>query len=306
MNAAGPITETRKGAALPWIIAVGAMTFAVGMTGAMFVMQNRQASQTEMMAAMMMQMQQQQQDATVTRNASAALLTVPTAPAAAPAPAPVPVAAPVVATAAIPSASAAIANRADPAVALTDTRTQEEKVAEAVAAANANKVRMLTEGIVAGLYDVTNEQDASGSGTRIALASRNAPSAVVALEELLTEAIASGEIELPDSVANADGVVDTQTMLFDLVQRSLEGGSDAEIAAAAELRRRAFEASTAQSEVVGGERYYTVESGDSLAYIALQFYGSTNAYGRIYEANREIIPAPDKIQIGQRLLIPNV
>lgn len=44
--------------------------------------------------------------------------------------------------------------------------------------------------------------------------------------------------------------------------------------------------------------FYTVEQSDSLAYISLQIYGSTNEYQTIFEAHH------GKIQIGQRLVIP--
>ena len=72
------------------------------------------------------------------------------------------------------------------------------------------------------------------------------------------------------------------------------------------LRRRAFAASAAKTQIVNGQRFYTVEAGDSLAYISLQFYGSTNAYEKIFDANRSAISSPNQIQIGQRLVIPEV
>jgi len=53
----------------------------------------------------------------------------------------------------------------------------------------------------------------------------------------------------------------------------------------------------------GGKRY-TVQSGDSLSKIAKQFYGDANAYNRIFEANRNILSDPNKIQPGQELVIP--
>lgn len=51
-------------------------------------------------------------------------------------------------------------------------------------------------------------------------------------------------------------------------------------------------------------RYYAVQEGDSLAYIALQFYGRPAAFQRILEANLDILQSPDKIQTGQLLHIP--
>lgn len=275
-----------KSSSAPWIIAVGAVTFAIGAVGAFALSQINQSRQNDAIAVLAAQLADMQ----VTRAQSPDFLAI-----AAPAAQPVP------AVAAIPSASAVLAAR-------TPTGPIEEvskaaKTAEAIAIANRNKMRMLTEGVVAGLYTVTAENPASG-GTRIALNSRNAASTAVELENLLATAAANGDIEVSQSISTSDGSVDSQTLLFDLVQRSLEDGNDKEIAAAQEMRRRAFAASAAKTEVIGGDRYYTVEAGDSLAYISLQFYGNTNAFETIFQANRSKIASPDKIQIGQRLLIP--
>lgn len=52
------------------------------------------------------------------------------------------------------------------------------------------------------------------------------------------------------------------------------------------------------------EEHYTVQPGDTLSKIAKQYYGNASAYMRIFEANRNILTDPNKIQVGQRLLIP--
>ena len=49
---------------------------------------------------------------------------------------------------------------------------------------------------------------------------------------------------------------------------------------------------------------YTVKPGDSLSKIAKQFYGDASQYTRIFEANRDRLDDPDKIQAGQELSIP--
>ena len=146
-------------------------------------------------------------------------------------------------------------------------------------------MRMLTEGAVAGVYSVSADA-AEGQGTRIALNSINAASTANELERILSQAAANGDIDVPGSVSASGGAVDSKTLLFDLVQRNLEDGSEKEIAAAEEMNRRAFEASAAKTQLVNGQRNYTVEQGDSLAYISLQFYGSTNEYQTIFEPRR--------------------
>ena len=50
---------------------------------------------------------------------------------------------------------------------------------------------------------------------------------------------------------------------------------------------------------------YTVQPGDSLSKIAKQFYGNANSYMKIFEANKDKLSDPDKIQVGQVLKIPN-
>ena len=288
----------KQTSALPWIVAVGALTFAAGAVGAFMFAQNQQNQQSQAIAALTAQLAEMQ----VSRNQTPDMLdiTAPVIEVVAQAPASVTSKAP---SASIPSASAALASKT-PALS-NDARTQEEKIADAIAIVNRNKMRMLTEGVVAGLYSVTSEQT-DGQSTRIALNSRNAASAAESIEALLAEAAANGTLDLPESVATVDGKVDSQTLLFDLVQRSLEDGGAEEIAAAKEMRRLASEASAAKTDVVNGQRFYTVEAGDSLAYISLQFYGSTNDFDRIFQANRSKITSPDKIQIGQRLVIPEV
>ncbi|NNK16378.1 MAG: LysM peptidoglycan-binding domain-containing protein [Sulfitobacter sp.] len=122
---------------------------------------------------------------------------------------------------------------------------------------------------------------------------------------LLLEAAQNGEIEIPASLNTADGNIDLDTLLFNLIQTSLaEDGTPEGAEAAREMSRRAFAASDAKTQEVKGDRVYTVEPGDSLAYISLQFYGRPNAYLRIFEANRETLRSPDLIKIGQRLIIP--
>ena len=53
-----------------------------------------------------------------------------------------------------------------------------------------------------------------------------------------------------------------------------------------------------------GAQTYEVKSGDNLSKISKQFYGDPNEYMRIFYANRDKLNDPDKIQIGQQLVIP--
>ena len=53
-----------------------------------------------------------------------------------------------------------------------------------------------------------------------------------------------------------------------------------------------------------GGQSYTVKAGDTLSKISKQFYGDADEYMRIYYANRDKLRDPDKIQVGQQLVIP--
>jgi len=53
-----------------------------------------------------------------------------------------------------------------------------------------------------------------------------------------------------------------------------------------------------------GGQTYTVKSGDNLSKISKQFYGDANEYMRIFYANRDKLKDPDRIQVGQQLIIP--
>ncbi len=55
-------------------------------------------------------------------------------------------------------------------------------------------------------------------------------------------------------------------------------------------------------EVQPGQQTYTVEAGDNLSKISKYFYGDANKYAAIVQANN--LADPDKIRVGQKLVIP--
>jgi nucleoid-associated protein YgaU len=54
----------------------------------------------------------------------------------------------------------------------------------------------------------------------------------------------------------------------------------------------------------GATQTYTVKAGDTLSKIAKQHLGDANAYMDIFNANKDQLKDPDKIQPGQVLNIP--
>lgn len=49
---------------------------------------------------------------------------------------------------------------------------------------------------------------------------------------------------------------------------------------------------------------YVVRPGDTLSGIAKKFYKNGQLFGRIYEANKDVIPNPNKLPLGAKIRIP--
>jgi nucleoid-associated protein YgaU len=60
----------------------------------------------------------------------------------------------------------------------------------------------------------------------------------------------------------------------------------------------------AQAPAAGGEKIHVVAKGESLSVIAKKYYGDGNKYMKIFDANKDQLKDPDKIQAGQKLRIP--
>ena len=58
----------------------------------------------------------------------------------------------------------------------------------------------------------------------------------------------------------------------------------------------------ATEQVTYKQNKYIVQLGDSLASIALQTYGDSNAWVKLAEANN--LPSPDAIEVGMELIVP--
>ena len=68
--------------------------------------------------------------------------------------------------------------------------------------------------------------------------------------------------------------------------------------------RASAAAAPAAAQPAANGQTYTVKAGDTLSGIAKQFYGQANQYMDIFNANRDQLTDPDKIQPGQVLKIP--
>jgi nucleoid-associated protein YgaU len=63
-------------------------------------------------------------------------------------------------------------------------------------------------------------------------------------------------------------------------------------------------AATVGAPSIPAARTYTVQAGDSLSKISKQFYGDSNMYMKIFDANKDKLTDPDKIKAGMDLVIP--
>jgi nucleoid-associated protein YgaU len=61
-----------------------------------------------------------------------------------------------------------------------------------------------------------------------------------------------------------------------------------------------FEGITEDSQ----DNYYEIKSGDNLSKISKKFYGTSNLYKKIFEANKEVIKDMNLIYPGQKIRIP--
>jgi TPR repeat protein/nucleoid-associated protein YgaU len=53
-----------------------------------------------------------------------------------------------------------------------------------------------------------------------------------------------------------------------------------------------------------GVRYHTVTEGDSLSRISLRYYGTTNRWQDVYQANRDLLQGANSLRVGMQLRIP--
>lgn len=327
----GPVRSAEKASMMaPLFVGFGA--FAVGAVMAFgYIQWNAQQQKIQQMAEMMQKLQQPASLPTpviapapapeiVTRNAPVDLLAVVTSPEpavnAAPTsqrkPEPVSKTPAMVIEAAVTVPSTAdriralVSRSSDPLVsaALAQDAARRETMSVAIQGVNE-----LVEAAMAGKYELNAMED--GGGVQLSFKGHEEDQAE--LEHLLSSAAAAGMIAFNPSVKGSDGSYEGKIILFDLIERALVHGTPEERAVGNQIRQEALALlGTSNSAIADaapadatGDRVYTVESGDSLAYIALQFYGNTNAYLRIYQANRDKLSTPDKIQVGQKLVIPS-
>ncbi|MEM9247372.1 MAG: LysM peptidoglycan-binding domain-containing protein [Pseudomonadota bacterium] len=128
------------------------------------------------------------------------------------------------------------------------------------------------------------------------------------LDQVLNDAADAGYIAVPAALRTPDGRLDTRTLLADIVQKSsgtptpVRAPSAASAGGVAGVEVRVVQTATETTDAL----FYTVQPGDSLGAIARRFYGNASLYQSIFEANRRILSTPDRIRVGQRLILPDL
>ena len=103
------------------------------------------------------------------------------------------------------------------------------------------------------------------------------------IDQLIVQAVDHGTLIIPDTLRTPNGQPDTLAMLATLV--------DATTPNTPTLTRD-----------VGNT--YVVRPGDSLASIAVKYYGSTDAVNDIFWANKDRLSDPDQLRVGQTIFLP--
>ena len=161
-------------------------------------------------------------------------------------------------------------------------------------------MRDMTAGVLAGLQGASaaqTEQKAAGLETLVVQALRQGQSDSY-IDALLNEAAGRGDIAVPQALITSEGRVDTATLLASLVQKSSGAASGDAAALAAAAGQPVAPREPVKRHV------YTVQPGESLGGIAQRIYGDAGYYRVIFDANRDRLITPDRISVGQKLVMP--
>ena len=100
------------------------------------------------------------------------------------------------------------------------------------------------------------------------------------IDQLIVQAVDHGTLIIPDTLRIPKGQPETMAMLATLVDAT----------------------TPTLTRDVGNT--YVVRSGDSLALIALKYYGSTDAVNDIFWPNKDRLSDPDQLRVGQTIFLP--
>lgn len=103
------------------------------------------------------------------------------------------------------------------------------------------------------------------------------------IDQLIVQAVEHGTLIIPDTLRTPNGQPDTMAMLATLVDATTP---------------------TAPTLIRDVGNTYVLRPGDSLASIAVKYYGSTNAVNDIFWVNKDRLSDPDQLRVGQTIFLP--
>lgn len=127
-----------------------------------------------------------------------------------------------------------------------------------------------------------------------------------AIDTAINAAAMAGEVSIPAQIVTTNGTVDTLALLAAIDTAARRG----DVAIPASLQpgpeAPAVEAALPEAIANPGPRFHIVGPGDSLGSISTQFYGSIQYDDLIFQANRNLLSDPNDLNVGQRLVIPEL
>ena len=175
---------------------------------------------------------------------------------------------------------------------------------------NSQVQRQSTSDILAGIEAATGQHsilEERDTLEAIVIAALRAGESDENIDVIVNEAAAAGTVAVPQILVTSDGRVDTHVLLNNIVTEAqiASGGAPAARPTATPDNTDGMEVRFVQRATDEVEaRFYTVQPGDSLGGISITFFGSTEHYETIFNANKGLLSSPDRIRVGQRLVIP--
>lgn len=187
--------------------------------------------------------------------------------------------------AAPPPAPAAPAEKPDEMKSATEAALSQIRGGDAPPPAGDRRLKSLSEDVVQSIVDFDGREDSAaalrGQLQSLVGEARASGRDDAYVSALIDEASAARMTEIPAALKTPQNRLDTATLLQ---------GLDGEPAGAGAAPTR-FD-------------FVTVQPGETLSIIAARVYDNALLYGRLYEANRDVLPSPDRIKVGQRLRVP--
>lgn len=122
-----------------------------------------------------------------------------------------------------------------------------------------------------------------------------------AIDEIVNQAVAEGQIDAPAMLRTTEGRVDTAVLLASILAEAQgEEVGQGDISDPTE----AVDGGTLAMQVATQDVLYVVQTGDSLGSLALRFYGDADLNTAIFKANRQVLDSPESLRPGVKLLIP--